>query len=86
MFAIRSYYDLRLAERSKEFANMRTALCALCSSQGGFGFANGVEWYATEKINVHGASSLNWGSKRNQVKHIRRLNTILKLHPRNNFV
>jgi predicted glycogen debranching enzyme len=73
--------NLRLAERSKEFARMRTALCALCSSQGGFGFANGVEWYATEKINVHGAPSLNWNAKTNQVKHIRRLNTILKLHP-----
>ena len=73
--------NLRLAERSEIYSRMRTALCALCSSQGGFGFANGVEWFATEKINVHGASSLNWGSKRNQVKHIRRLNTILKLHP-----
>ncbi|MEK6193329.1 MAG: alpha-amylase family glycosyl hydrolase, partial [Deltaproteobacteria bacterium] len=73
--------NLRLAERSKKFARMRTALCALCSSQGGFGFANGVEWYATEKINVHGAPSLNWSAKTNQVKHIRRLNTILKLHP-----
>lgn len=72
--------NLRLAERSEIFARMRTALCALFSSQGGFGFANGVEWYATEKINVHGASSLNWGSKTNQVKHIRRLNTLLKIN------
>ena len=71
----------RLAKRSKKFARMRTALCALCSSQGGFGFANGVEWYATEKINVHGSPSLNWNAKTNQVKHIRRLNTILKVHP-----
>ena len=73
--------NLRLAERSKIFARMRTALCALCSHQGGFGFANGVEWYATEKINVHEAHSLNWGAKTNQVKHIRRLNTLLKVHP-----
>ncbi len=71
----------RLAERSEIFARMRTALCALCSTQGGFGFANGVEWYATEKIDVHGAPSLNWGSKTNQVKHIRRLSTLLKTHP-----
>ncbi len=71
----------RLAARSTVFARMRTALCALSSSQGGFGFANGVEWYATEKINVHGASSLNWGAKTHQVKHIRRLNTLLKIHP-----
>ena len=73
--------NIRLAARSKVFARMRTALCALCSHQGGFGFANGVEWYATEKINVHGALSLNWGSDTNQVEHIRRLNTLLKVHP-----
>ena len=71
----------RLAARSKTFARMRTALCALCSSNGAFGFANGVEWYATEKINVHEAPSLNWGSANNQVNHIRRLNALLKLHP-----
>ncbi|MEJ2655709.1 MAG: amylo-alpha-1,6-glucosidase [Desulfobacterales bacterium] len=73
--------NLRLAQRSKTYARMRTALCALCSSQGGFGFANGVEWYATEKINVHGAPSLNWGAETNQVEHIRRLSTLLKNHP-----
>jgi len=71
----------RLAARSKTFARMRTALCALCSTSGAFGFANGVEWYATEKINVHEAHSLNWGSENNQVNHICRLNTLLKLHP-----
>lgn len=73
--------NLRLAQRSKTYARMRTALCALCSSQGGFGFANGVEWYAAERIYVHGAPSLNWGAKTNQVDHIRRLNTLLKNHP-----
>ncbi len=73
--------NLRLAERSRVYARMRTALCALFSQQGGFGFANGVEWYAAEKINVHGSPSLNWGADTNQVKHIRRLNTLLKMHP-----
>jgi starch synthase (maltosyl-transferring) len=71
----------RLAAQSKTFARMRTSLCALCSHQGGFGFANGVEWYATEKIIVHEATSLNWGAATNQVKHIRRLNTLLNIHP-----
>ncbi len=71
----------RLAERSETWARMRTALCALFSANGAFGFANGVEWYATEKINVHGAPSLNWGSERNQVDHIQRINAILKYHP-----
>ena len=45
--------NLRLAARSEVYARLRTALCALCSPQGAFGFANGVEWFATEKINVH---------------------------------
>ena len=71
----------RLASTSPAYARMRVALCALLSFQGTFGFANGVEWYATEKINVHDATSLNWGAPDNQVDHISRLNMILKTHP-----
>ena len=73
--------NIRLASLSKVYARMRTALCALCSQQGGFGFANGMEWYATEKINVHESPSLNWGATSNQVQHIRRLNALLRVHP-----
>ncbi|MFH2219672.1 MAG: amylo-alpha-1,6-glucosidase [Pseudomonadota bacterium] len=71
----------RMAARSKTYAKMRTALCALFSHQGAFGFANGVEWFATEKINVHESPSLNWGAKDNQIEPIRRISTILKNHP-----
>ncbi len=71
----------RLASRSTTYAKMRTALCALCSPNGAFGFANGVEWYATEKINVHDSPSLNWNSPQNQVDHIRALSWLLKNHP-----
>ena len=71
----------RLASRSEAYARMRTALCALSSQQGAFGFANGVEWFATEKINVHHSTSLNWGARSNQVDAIRRLNSLLKFHP-----
>ncbi|MFO8083896.1 MAG: amylo-alpha-1,6-glucosidase [Desulfobacterales bacterium] len=71
----------RLASGSTTYAKMRTALCALCSPNGAFGFANGVEWYASEKINVHDAPSLSWNAAHNQVKHIRRLGMILKKHP-----
>ncbi len=71
----------RLAVKSKSYARMRTALCALFSSNGGFGFAGGVEWYATEKIIVHEATSLNWGAEDNQVDHIRTLTTLIKIHP-----
>jgi predicted glycogen debranching enzyme len=73
--------NLRLAQQSITYARMRTALCALSSHNGGFGFANGVEWFAAEKINVHDAASLNWGAVSNQVADIRRLNHLLKIHP-----
>jgi len=71
----------RLAARSHIYARMRTAMCALFSNQGGFGFANGVEWLATEKIDVHDARSLNWGAAENQVASIRQLNALLRTHP-----
>ncbi|MFC1817424.1 glycogen debranching protein, partial [Thermodesulfobacteriota bacterium] len=71
----------RLASRSQAYARIRTTFSALCSQQGAFGFANGVEWYATEKINVHESPSLNWGAATNQVREIRRLTTLLKNHP-----
>jgi predicted glycogen debranching enzyme len=69
--------NLRLAATSNEYAKMRTALSALTSFNGAFGFTNGVEWFAREKIDVHESSALNWGASENQVAHIRRLNTIL---------
>jgi len=71
----------RLAARSQTWARLRTAMCALTSCHGAFGFANGVEWYADAKIDVHRAPSLNWGASDNQVDHIRRLNLILRTHP-----
>ncbi len=73
--------NLRLAAQSKTYARMRTAFCALFSYQGAFGFANGVEWFATEKLDVHNAASLNWDSSVNQVSDIRRLNALLYDHP-----
>jgi starch synthase (maltosyl-transferring) len=73
--------NLRLAARSHRWAAMRTALCALFAPQGAFGFANGVEWFATEKINVHESPSLNWGAEPNQVAAIRRMTDLLKHHP-----
>jgi predicted glycogen debranching enzyme len=73
--------NLRLARQSETYARMRTALCALSSHNGAFGFANGVEWFAAEKINVHDAPSLNWGAESNQVAEIRRLSHLLKVHP-----
>ncbi len=71
----------RLAGQSETYARMRTALCALSSQNGAFGFANGVEWFAAEKINVHDVPSLNWGADANQVAEIRRLSNLLRAHP-----
>ncbi len=71
----------RLASISDTYSRMRTALCALASNNGAFGFTNGVEWFAKEKIDVHESSALAWGSKVNQIAHISRLNTILIAHP-----
>ncbi len=71
----------RLAARSETYSGLRIALCALCGQHGGFGFANGVEWFAAEKINVHENRSLNWGAASNQISYIRRLNTLLTFHP-----
>lgn len=73
--------NLRLAATSPTWAKMRTALSALTSAYGSFGFTNGLEWFAKEKVDVHKASALNWGAKENQVDFISRLNTILNKHP-----
>ena len=71
----------RLAKTSLEFAKLRIGFCALTSINGTFGFSNGVEWLAKEKINVHNAHSLNWGSEINLIEWIRRLHTIIEVHP-----
>ena len=72
--------NLRLASKSAAYARMRTALCALASHSGAFGFANGVEWLAADKINVHDARPLNWGAATNQIAEISRLTQLLKYH------
>ncbi len=71
----------RLAARSHSYARLRTALAAMCSHNGAFGITNGVEWYADAKIDVHGAPSLNWGSRQNQIDLIARLNAVTEVHP-----
>ncbi|HOP46335.1 MAG TPA: amylo-alpha-1,6-glucosidase [Desulfobacteraceae bacterium] len=70
----------RLASVSRRYAMMRTALTALFSHNGAFGITNGVEWFAKDKINVHDARPLNWGSEENQIDFISRINAILGVH------
>jgi len=71
----------RLAAESQPYARMRTALAALCSEAGAFGITNGVEWFATAKVDVHGAPPLNWGASENQVDHLATLNALLDQLP-----
>ena len=71
----------RLAASGKLFARNRFLVCALLSVNGGFGFANGSEFLAAEKIDVHGDSALNYGAEDNLCGLISRLNTLLTTHP-----
>lgn len=71
----------RLAATSAIWSIERTASAALLAPAGAFGIANGVEWLATEKIDVHQAASLNWGASHNIIDHISSLNAILFRHP-----
>ena len=71
----------RLAALGETFAAMRCALMCFMCEAGTFGFTSGVEWFAKEKINVHGNSSLNWGAERNMVSFLQHLHGIMRLHP-----
>jgi predicted glycogen debranching enzyme len=70
----------RLARFGEVYARLRVSLAALLSLQGAWGIANGVEWLATEKIDVHGKNDLNWGAGSNIVDLISRLNFILSAY------
>jgi predicted glycogen debranching enzyme len=69
------------SQNGKKWSLLRNRLCALASVNGGFGFTCGVEWLATEKIDVHGCTGLNWGAKENIVPDLARLNRLICDHP-----
>jgi glycogen debranching enzyme len=71
----------RLAVRGRAWSLLRNRLCALTSVSGGYGFTSGVEWLATEKINVHGSSGLAWDNPDNLVPELAALNQLLSSHP-----
>lgn len=71
----------RLAATGREFSRLRFLVNALLSVDGAFGFANGAEFFATEKIDVHGNGALNFGAEPNLTQLIRRLNALLNHHP-----
>ncbi len=71
----------RLAATSAAWSRLRLMISAMLSQQGGFGITAGVEWFAREKIDVHGCGGLNWGSEENACELIHRLNVLLRTHP-----
>ncbi len=73
--------NTRLAARGREWSLLRNRLCGLTSPCGGFGFTSGVEWLATERINVHQSRGLSWGSSPNIVRELGQLNELLRTHP-----
>ncbi|MBK9797878.1 MAG: glycogen debranching enzyme N-terminal domain-containing protein [Holophagaceae bacterium] len=73
--------NLRLAGRGAAWSLLRNRLCALAAQNGGFGFTAGVEWLATEKVDVHEARDLAWGAEPNLVAELALLNRLLAEHP-----
>jgi predicted glycogen debranching enzyme len=73
--------NTRLAAKSAAWSLLRNRLCALASQCGAFGFTSGVEWLATERVEVHQARGMAWGSARNLVPELGRLNRLLSSHP-----
>ncbi len=71
----------RLGARGKRFAKLRFMVTALLSQHGTFGFANGAEFFAAEKIDVHGCGALNFGNPDNLLTLISKLNILLATHP-----
>ncbi|MGH7975478.1 MAG: glycogen debranching enzyme N-terminal domain-containing protein, partial [Limisphaerales bacterium] len=66
---------------NRAWSLLRNRLCALTSPSGAFGFTCGVEWLATEKINVHQCTGLNWGNPENIVPELAQLNELISNHP-----
>ena len=73
--------NLRLAERGAAWSRLRNRLCALVGQSGGFGFTAGVEWLATEKVDVHEARNLAWGAEPNLIDDLAALNRLISNHP-----
>lgn len=71
----------RLAERGRTWSLLRNRLCALTSVSGAFGFTNGVEWLAPERVNVHSSRGLAWGHQPHLLRELGALNRLLADHP-----
>ena len=71
----------RLARKGRDWSLLRNRLSALTAPSGAFGFTGGVEWLATEKIEVHQARGMAWGSPVNLLQELSTLNGLLSGHP-----
>jgi starch synthase (maltosyl-transferring) len=71
----------RLASKGRAWSLLRNRLSALTSVSGGFGFTCGVEWLATERILVHGRTSLAWDNPNHLIAELAQLNRVLAEHP-----
>lgn len=71
----------RLAKGGKAWSLLRNQLSALTSTCGAFGFTCGVEWLASEKIDVHECRGLNWGAHDNIVDQLAHLCRLVADHP-----
>ena len=65
----------------RDWSLLRNRLCALTSVSGGFGFTCGVEWLASEKVDVHLCGGMSWNSPVNIVSELAALNRLLAGHP-----
>ena len=70
-----------LTAEGRRWSLHRNRLHALASLHGAFGYTNGVEWCATERVNVHSARGLRWGNPVNLVDELARLARLLREHP-----
>ena len=77
--------NTRLAAKGNIYAANRFAVSALLSAGGAFGFANGAEFFATERIDVHGNGALNYGASPNLNDEIAKYSRLLADHPAFDF-
>lgn len=71
----------RLAKKGRAWSLLRNRLSALASHSGGYAITAGVEWLATEKIDVHEGRSLGAGKASNIVVELAELTKLLAQHP-----
>jgi len=71
----------RLAKKGRAYSLFRNRLCALTSVTGAYGYTAGVEWLADEKVDVHEARGLAFGSEPNLVPELSSLAHLLSNHP-----